>query len=64
MINLHTPQIRREALALLRRCHETELKRFDRATQELNDEETPQHHEVTKLIRHYIHHRHDPPEMT
>jgi len=63
MMNLHVPQIRRETLVLLRRCHETEPNRFDRATQELNEEETPQHDEVTKFIRHYIHDRHDPPEM-
>ena len=63
MMNLHVPQIRREALALLRRCHETEPGLFDRAAQELDEEETPEHHEVTRLIRHYIHQGHEPPEV-
>ncbi len=63
MMNLHVPQIRREALALLRRCHETEPNLLDRATQALNEEETPQHSEVAKLIQHYIHQRHDPRGM-
>ncbi len=62
MMNLHTPQIRREALALLRRCHRTEPHLFDRATEELDEQETGAHHEVTRLIRHYVHERQEPPE--
>ncbi|MHC4520219.1 MAG: hypothetical protein ACYTAS_16635, partial [Planctomycetota bacterium] len=61
MIDMHIPQIRRESLGLLRRLHETEPSRFDRATSTLNEEETPKHNQVTKLMEHYIHHRHEPP---
>ena len=61
MIDMHIPLIRRESLAVLRRLHQTEPKRFDRATKALNEEETPQHNQVMKLMAHYIHHRHEPP---
>ena len=61
MIDMHIPQIRRESLGLLRRLHETEPSRFDRATRTLNEEETPKHNQVTKLMEYYIHHRHKPP---
>ena len=61
MIDMHVPQIRRESLALLRRSHETAPDRFDRATQALNEAETPQHGEARKLIEHYVNRRHDPP---
>lgn len=63
MMDLHIPQLRRETLSLLRRLHETEPDRLARATQSLNDEETPQHHEVLRLIEHYVHRRREPPEM-
>ncbi len=63
MMDLHVPQIRRESLALLRAQHQAEPVRLDEATEALNDEETPQHGEVKKLIQHYVHHRHDPPSM-
>jgi hypothetical protein len=62
MMNLHVPQVRREALALLRRCHETEPDLFDRAAEELDEQETPEHHEVTRLLRHYVHQQHEPPD--
>ena len=61
MMDVHLPEIRREALALLRRLHEMEPKRFARATEELNEEETPQHNEVSRLIEHYVDRRHNPP---
>ena len=61
MMDLHVPQIRREALVLLRKLHETESGPLDDATQALNDEETPQNNQVKRLIEHYVHHRHDPP---
>jgi hypothetical protein len=61
MMDLHVPQLRRETLAFLRRVHETEPQRFDRATQALNEEETPQHNEVRRLIEQYVNRRHDPP---
>jgi hypothetical protein len=61
MMNLHIPQIRREALELLRQLAKAEPARFDRATRALNGEETPQHNEVMKLIQHYVSHQHDPP---
>jgi len=64
MIDLHIPQIRQEALVLLRRLHQTELERLDKATEALNQEETPQHSEVKRLILHYVHRRHDPPDMS
>jgi len=61
MMDLHVPQIRREALALLRKLHQTEIESLEDATQALNDEETPQNSQVKRLIEHYIHHKHDPP---
>ena len=61
MVDMHVPQIRRESLALLRRVHETEPDRFDRATQALNEAETPQHGEARKLIEHYVNRRRYPP---
>jgi len=60
MMDMHVPQIRRESLALLRRSHETEPDRFDRAAKALNEEETPQHNEVRRLIEHYVNQQHDP----
>ncbi len=61
MMDLHVPQIRREALALLRKLRQTEPEPLDDATQALNEEETPQNSQVKRLIEHYVHHRHDPP---
>jgi hypothetical protein len=61
MMDLHVPQIRREALALLRKLRQTEPEPLEDATQALNDEETPQNSQVKRLIEHYVHHRHDPP---
>jgi hypothetical protein len=61
MMDLHVPQIRREALVLLRKLQETEPGHLDDATQALNEEETPQNNQVKRLIEHYVHHRHDPP---
>jgi hypothetical protein len=61
MMDLHVPQIRREALVLLRKLHETEPAHLDDATQALNEEETPQNNQVRRLIEHYVHRRHDPP---
>ena len=63
MIDMHVPQIRRESLALLRRSHETEPERFDRATLALNEAETPQQNQVRRLIEHYINHRNEPPAI-
>ncbi len=64
MMDLHIPQLRRETLALLRRLHETEPERVDRATQALNDEETPQHNEVRRWIEKYVFHHSNPPGAT
>jgi hypothetical protein len=61
MMDLHVPQIRREALALLRKLRQAEPEPLEDATQALNDEETPQNGQVKRLIEHYVHHRHDPP---
>lgn len=61
MMDLHVPQIRREALAMLRKLRQTEPEPLEDATQALNDEETPQNSQVKRLIEHYVHHRHDPP---
>ncbi len=61
MMDLHVPQIRREALALLRKLRQAEPEPLEDATQALNDEETPQNSQVKRLIEHYVHHKHDPP---
>ncbi|MFC1763732.1 hypothetical protein ACFL6U_16865 [Planctomycetota bacterium] len=61
MIDLHIPQIRSETLALLRHTHEMEKEDLDQATEALDEEETPQRHQVAKLIKHFIHHGHFPP---
>ena len=62
MRDVHVPEIRRQTLALLRQSQQTEPKRFARATEELNEEETPQHNEVSRLIEHYVTGRHTPPD--
>jgi len=62
MMDLHVPQLRRETLVLLRRLHETEPDRLARATQTLNEEETPQHNEVRRLIEQYVDRRREPPD--
>jgi hypothetical protein len=61
MIDLHVPQIRRESLLLLRALHDADAGRLRDATQALDEEETPQNHQVRRLIEHYVHQRHDPP---
>ncbi len=61
MMDLHVPQIRREALVLLRKLRQTEPEPLEDATQALNEEETPQNSQVKRLIEHYVHQRHDPP---
>ncbi|MBN2131839.1 MAG: hypothetical protein JW741_20230 [Sedimentisphaerales bacterium] len=61
MMDVHLPEIRRAALVLLRESHQTEPKRFARATEELNEEETPRHNEVSRLIEHYVNGGHNPP---
>ncbi|MCU0915241.1 MAG: hypothetical protein MUC88_11845 [Planctomycetes bacterium] len=60
MMDLHLPQMRREALALLRRLHEVEPDRLDDATQALNDEETPKNGQIKRLIERYVQQRQDP----
>jgi hypothetical protein len=55
MIDEHVPEIRREALALLRLSHQTESGRLDMATEALNEEETPRNGQVRRLIEHYVH---------
>jgi hypothetical protein len=54
LIDMHVPQIRRESLAVLRQSRRTESKRLDRATEELNEEETPTHNEVRRLMEHHL----------
>jgi hypothetical protein len=54
MIDTHIPEIRREALAVLRLSHRTESGRLDTATDALNEDETPQNNQVKKLIEHYM----------
>jgi hypothetical protein len=61
MMDLHLPQIRSETLSLLRQTHQTEGEDLDDATAFLDEAETPQRHEVARLIHHYIHHGHLPP---
>jgi hypothetical protein len=53
MVDAHVPEIRREALALLRLLHQTEPERLTAATETLNEEETPRNGLVKKLIEHY-----------
>ncbi len=62
MLEMHIPEMRRETLALLRQSCRTQRKHFDQATETLNEEETPQNGQVRKLIEHYVHHGHNPPE--
>lgn len=64
MMDLHVPQLRREALALLRRLHEREPQRLARATQALNEEETPQHNEVLRLIEQYVYQQRTLPDAS
>ncbi len=64
MIDVHIPEIRRESLSLLRQSHETEPKRLDSATETLNEEETPLNSGVKRLIEHYVHHGHNPPDTS
>jgi len=54
MIDVHIPEIRREALAVLRLTHQTESARLDTATETLNEEETPRNNQVQRLIEHYL----------
>jgi len=60
MMDLHVPQIQSETLALLRQTHQTEGQDLDQATEFLDEEETPQRHEVVRLIKHFVHHGHLP----
>lgn len=53
LIDVHVPEIRREALAMIRVSRQTESGRFDTATEALNEEETPRNNQVLKLIEHY-----------
>jgi len=61
IMEMHVPELRREALALLRSSYQTQRKHLDQATETLNEEETPQNGQVRKLIEHYVHHGHNPP---
>lgn len=63
MIDLHLPQLRREALTLLRKSRKMDPELFDRATAALNDEETPKQNQVERLIEHYVHQQYDPPSL-
>ena len=60
VMDLHVPEIQRETLALLRQTHQTEAQDLDQATEVLDGKETPQRHEVARLIKHYVHHGHLP----
>ena len=61
IMDMHVPELRREALTLLRTLHQTQRKGVDQAAETLNEEETPQNGQVRKLIEHYVHHGHNPP---
>jgi len=61
MMDMDVPEMRREALTLLRKSCQTQRKGLDQATEALNEEETPQNGQVKKLIEHYVHHGHNPP---
>ncbi len=60
LMDIHVPQIQNETLSLLRQTHETEEQDLDLATERLDDKETPQRHEVARLIKHFVHHGHLP----
>jgi hypothetical protein len=60
LMDIHVPQIQSETLSLLRQTHETEEQDLDLATERLDDKETPQRHEVARLIKHFVHHGHLP----
>lgn len=62
MMDVHVPEIRRDALTVLRQCHQAELKYLDQATDTLNEEETPQNGRIRKLIEHYVNHGYNPPD--
>ncbi len=64
MMDLHVPQLRRQSLVLLRRLHETEPQRLVRATNALNEEETPTHSEVRRLIEQYVCHQRKLPDAS
>ena len=64
MIDLHIPQIRQEALLCLRSLYQTETAQLDKATEGLNQEETPQQNEVKRLIQHYVHKGRTPPGLS
>lgn len=54
MIEQHVPEIRREALGVLRLSQRTEPGRLDTATDALNEDETPRNGQVKMLIEHYV----------
>ncbi|NQV33965.1 MAG: hypothetical protein HQ515_14825 [Phycisphaeraceae bacterium] len=60
LIDLHVPEIQKETLSVLRQTHETEAQDLDQATEFLDEKETPQRHEVARLIKHFVHHSHLP----
>jgi hypothetical protein len=62
MMDVHIPEIRRETLALLRTLHQSHRSRLDEGTESLNEEETPRNNQAKKLIEHYVHQRHNPPD--
>ncbi|MCF7973312.1 MAG: hypothetical protein K9N55_05825 [Phycisphaerae bacterium] len=47
-------------MALLRQTHQTEVQDLDQATESLDENETPQRHEVARLIRYFVYHGHLP----
>jgi len=61
IMDMHVPELRREALALLRTSYQMQRKYVDQATEALNEEETPQNGQVRKLIEHYVYRGHNPP---
>jgi hypothetical protein len=63
MMDLHIPLIRSETLVLLHQIHQSERQDLDHATELLDEDETPQRHEVARLIKHFIHHGHLPPGL-
>lgn len=60
LIDLHVPEIQKETLSVLRQTHQTEAQDLDQATEFLDENETPQRHEVARLIKHFVHHSHLP----
>jgi hypothetical protein len=60
LLDLHVPVIQRKTLSLLRIACKTDLKQLNQAVRALDARETPDNHQVSHLIGHYVHKSNDP----